>query len=84
VTKAVIVDNDEGGGISLWNVPKQSGFKYHSHKGYEYIYVVDGCMDFSGNRLLQGDFLLTSAGESHEAIALETSTIMVINERSNS
>lgn len=39
IKKANITNNAEGGGVSLWTVPKQSGFKHHSHKGYEYIYT---------------------------------------------
>ena len=84
VSKAEIARNAEGGGVSFWRVSKDSGFAHHSHKGYEYIYVVSGRMNFAGNLLEEGDFLLTSEGETHEAIALETSTILVIGERKNS
>jgi quercetin dioxygenase-like cupin family protein len=41
-------------------------------------------MDFSGIVLSKGDFLCTSIGEEHEAIALDDSIILVMNERKNS
>ena len=84
ITKTEITKNNEGGGVSFWNLCAGAGFSHHSHKGYEYIYVVSGTMNFSGNVLKEGDFLLTTAGETHDAIALDASTILVINERKNS
>lgn len=84
VSKADITRNAEGGGVAFWRVAKDAGFSHHSHLGYEYIYVVSGRMDFSGVVLGEGDFLLTTAGEAHGAVALQDSVILVINERKNS
>ena len=84
ITKAEIARDAAGGGVAFWSVSKGSGFSHHSHKGYEYIYLVKGHMDFSGVSLREGDFLLTSEGEEHGAMALEDSVILVINERKNS
>jgi quercetin dioxygenase-like cupin family protein len=84
IFKAEIQKNSEGGGLTFWRVPKEGGFPHHGHKGYEHIYLVKGSMNFSGELMHPGDFLLTSAGEEHEAIALEESIILVFNERKNS
>lgn len=38
--KFSITENNEGGGIRLWSVPKGESFPNHSHKGYEHICVI--------------------------------------------
>lgn len=84
IQKAIMWTNSEMGGTIFWKVPKGQGFCIHGHKGYEHIYMVEGSMDFSGIVLSKGDFLCTSIGEEHEAIALDASIILVMNERKNS
>jgi len=78
-----IFENLEKGGIKYWKVKKGSGFKKHSHKGYEHILVVEGSMEFSNIIVRKGGMLVTSKDEVHEAVALVDSVILVINERSN-
>ena len=84
IQKSIISTNSEMGGTIFWKVPKGEGFARHGHKGYEHIYMVEGSMDFSGVVLSKGDFLCTSIGEEHEALALDDSVILVMNERKNS
>jgi anti-sigma factor ChrR (cupin superfamily) len=79
--KFEIMKNTESDGIRLWNIPKGESFPNHSHKGYEYICVIKGIIDMSNNILKAGDFLLTHAGEEHQATALENTVILVINEK---
>ncbi len=81
--KFEIMSNSEGGGIRLWKITKGESFPNHSHKGYEHIYVIKGIINMSNNILKAGDFLLTHAGEEHQAIALEDTIILVICERKN-
>jgi anti-sigma factor ChrR (cupin superfamily) len=83
IVKAVVETNAEGGGLTFWKIPKGLGFARHGHRGYESIYLVQGCMNFSGIRMQVGDFLLTQEGEEHEAAALEDSVILVISQRKN-
>lgn len=84
ITKAEIARDAVGGGVAYWRVPQGSGFARHSHKGYEYILLVKGKMNFSGVILNEGDFLITIQDEEHEAMALQDSVIVVVNERTNS
>jgi len=83
IESIAIWENSEKGGMKYWNVPKGKGFNRHSHKGYEHIVIIKGKMDFSNKILEQGDCLLTKENEEHEAIALEDSIILVINQRDN-
>jgi|TARA_B110000091_G_C13391553_1_gene300329 quercetin dioxygenase-like cupin family protein len=84
IQKSTIWSNSEMGGTTFWKVPQGEKFPKHGHKGYEHIYLTEGVMEFSGVILQKGDFLCTSKGEVHEAIALEDSVILVMNERKNS
>ena len=81
--KFEVLENAEGGGIRLWNLPKGESFPKHSHKGYECVYLIKGKMDISGSILSSGDFILTYEGEEHQAKVLEDSVILVIIERKN-
>ena len=83
ISKSNLCTKSEGGGVTFWKVGKGGGFPAHGHTGVEYIYVVEGRVEFSGKALGAGDMLLTAAGERHAAQALEDSVILVFNERSN-
>lgn len=84
IKSATIYENRSGGGVKYWSIPKGLGFILHSHRGYEYITLIEGEMNFSGQVLTKGDCLITLLGDEHEAVALKDSIILVTNEKSNS
>ena len=56
-------------------------FPIHNHPGWEQLYVVSGNVTIAGESISDGDYLFTSAGESHSVIANEDSELLVFSEK---
>ena len=73
--------NDTKGGAGLIRLKKGARFPMHNHPGWEEALIVSGVVDIGGNRLVEGDYLFTEAGETHDATAVEDTVFFVSSEK---
>ncbi len=73
--------NDTNGGTGLVRLKKGARFPTHNHPGWEEALIVSGVVNIGGNRLVEGDYLFTEAGEAHDATAEEDTVFYVSSEK---
>ena len=73
--------NDTNGGTGLVRLKKGARFPTHNHPGWEEALIVSGVVNIGGNRLVEGDYLFTEAGEAHDATAEEDTIFYVSSEK---
>jgi len=73
--------NDTNGGAGLVRLQKGARFPSHNHPGWEEALIISGVVKIGGNRLVEGDYLFTEAGETHDAIAVEDTLFYVSSEK---
>ena len=73
--------NGTNGGAGLVRLKKGARFPTHDHPGWEEALIISGVVTIGGNRLVEGDYLFTEAGETHDAIAEEDTVFFVSSEK---
>ena len=73
--------NDTNGGAGLVRLKKGARFPAHNHPGWEEALILVGVVNIGGNRLVEGDYLFTDAGETHDATAEEDTIFYVSSEK---
>jgi len=73
--------NNTNGGAGLVRLKKGARFPTHDHPGWEEALIISGVVTIGGNRLVEGDYLFTEAGETHDAIAEEDTVFFVSSEK---
>ncbi len=73
--------NDTNGGAGLVRMRKGARFPRHGHPGWEEALMLSGVVNIGGNRLVEGDYLFTEAGETHDAVAEESVVFFVSSEK---
>lgn len=68
-------------GAGLVKLMKGARFPTHNHPGWEEALIVSGVVKIGGNRLVEGDYLFTEAGETHDAIPEEDTVFDVSSEK---
>lgn len=72
--------NETNGGAGLVRLKKGAQFPTHNHPGWEEALILSGVVSIGGNRLVEGDYLFTQAGEIHDATAEEDTIFYVSSE----
>jgi len=73
--------NGTNGGAGLVQLVKGARFPSHDHPGWEEALILCGAVTIGGNRLVEGDYLFTEAGEIHDAVAEEDTIFYVSSEK---
>lgn len=73
--------NGTNGGAGLVRLKKGARFPTHHHPGWEEALIISGVVNIGGNRLVEGDYLYTAAGETHDALAEEETVFYVSSEQ---
>ena len=73
--------NETNGGAGLVKIQKGARFPTHIHPGWEEVLILRGVVSIGGNRLVEGDYLFTEAGERHDAVAQEETVFFVSSEK---
>ena len=63
--------NEMEGGAALISMKKGVRFPNHNHKSDEQTLILSGVAIIGGERLEEGDYLFTEAGEHHDVMAEE-------------
>ena len=63
--------NEMQGGAALVSMKKGVRFPTHNHKSNEQTLILSGVALIGGERLVEGDYLFTEAGEHHDVLAEE-------------
>ena len=69
--------NEMEGGAALISMKKGVRFPTHNHKSDEQTLILSGVAVIGGERLAEGDYLFTQAGEVHDVIA-EQDVVMYV------
>ena len=72
--------NGTNGGAGLVRLQKGARFPTHNHPGWEEALILSGVVNIGGHRLVEGDYLYTEAGETHDALAEEDTVFFVTSE----
>ena len=73
--------NGTNGGAGLVRLRKGATFPTHNHPGWEEALIISGIVNIGGNRLVEGDYLFTEAGEIHDAVAEDDTVFYVSSEK---
>ena len=73
--------NGTNGGAGLVRIKKGARFPTHNHPGWEEALIISGNVNIGGHRLVEGDYLFTESGETHDAIAEEDTVFFVSSEK---
>jgi quercetin dioxygenase-like cupin family protein len=81
IEKCELRRNDANGGVGLVRFAKGAIFPLHDHPGWEDVLILRGSVLIGGTRLDEGDYAYTSAGETHDLVALEDALVYVSSEK---
>ena len=63
--------NEVQGGAALIRMTKGARFPQHNHKSPEQTLVLSGVVKIGNERFVEGDYLYTDEGETHDVVAEE-------------
>ena len=63
--------NEVQGGAALIRMKKGARFPQHIHKSHEETLVLSGVVNIGDEKFVEGDYLYTEEGETHDVVAEE-------------
>jgi len=73
--------NGTNGGAGLVRIKKGARLPTHNHPGWEEALIISGIVNIGGHRLVEGDYLFTESGETHDAVAEKDTVFYVSSEK---
>lgn len=81
ISQCGLWDNGMGGGTALVRLAANSYFPAHNHPGWEQALMLSGKLKLGDDILEAGDYIFTSAGDIHDATAIEDCELFVVTEK---
>jgi quercetin dioxygenase-like cupin family protein len=81
IERSLFRTNEAGGRSSVVRLAAGTRFPRHTHHGTEEVLVISGKVSIGGAALEEGDYLLTSAGEEHDVVAIYDAVVFVSSQK---
>ena len=81
IERSLFRNNDAGGRSSVVRLKQGSRFPTHAHEGTEEVVVLSGQVTLGGTALIEGDYLFTEPGETHDVVAVTDAVIFVSSQK---